>query len=558
MATSPTTSGEAVVQLLRTTYQYSRPVRRECRSIATKPFRPPLTPLLRRLPAFIVSSRQLKEKLVASLATTITALIHDKSLDHEQVIRSCETFTAHAEGQDYPHFGDREIATEGDVAAIATTLEGHLNDFLKKGYKKKLRFREQPALSEQRPDRFLVVDEEKRTVWEDKSWLVFELRGPEIVHLAESPGGRELIFQGEEQHARAILFKIAITMYDTGSWWGLVFGGEGALLFQRVSSEEDSRYGLVCSDILPIDDLYIVVLATLLVPGDIALTNLVPYGIPTPAPCLPPDIQQLTRQNTRQLGLGVTMEVDENIAQHSGSFDHIESDSLSLNIELPGYLPTTLHLNARSTFERLESPPDSPPLRIPTPPPSSYILSFFSKKDVPCQPSAPFLPLVPQHEIHITRTPSIGATGLVFQGTTDHSPLIIKAIPPGWSGVSDLTNEANMYNVLVSLQGTVVPRFYGHFEGQGWSAIVLEDCGTFVAGLDELSRAQRDTALDHARAIHGCGVMHNDLEPRNIVKTPSGAIRLIDFAFSTSGHDCVAANCVELDRFSTLLSPLAV
>ncbi|KAJ6482840.1 hypothetical protein C8R47DRAFT_1132842 [Mycena vitilis] len=480
------TSGEQLAQLLAATYIYSPPNRLHNPSTSTRPFRPVSQPLPSRLPAFVVHSPEFKDKLIASLAPTLTTDTENSTLDNVKVVKCCKAFTDYAACQGYPHFRDQDIATERDVTDIATTLEDHLKGFVKIGYRNKLRFEERRSLSDQRPARFFTVGGAKHVIWENMPCRVFDLCAAEIVQLAQSAHGRQLEFCGEEKHGRAILFKMSVAMHDAECHWAVMFGGDAVLLLQRVSSEVEARYGIVCSGILPITDLYILILATLLVPGHIPLINLTSYTIPTPSPC-----QRFRPQNTSLVGAsGLDGEVSE-----EDSVDNIipESTSLRLYLDLPGHQPARLILNTASA--RLESP-------------SAPQASETQNLD--------FLPPALQHQTNVTELPFISATGTVFR----RSPLIIKAIPPGWTGVPDLVNEANMYNTLVSLQGTVVPRFYGHFGGEGWSAIVLEECGTAVGELNELSLAQRDQVLEHARTLHGCGVMHNDLELRNIVKAP--------------------------------------
>lgn len=69
--------------------------------------------------------------------------------------------------------------------------------------------------------------------------------------------------------------------------------------------------------------------------------------------------------------------------------------------------------------------------------------------------------------------------------------LVLKGVPPYWTGQKELRHEANIYARLSSLQGTVIPKMYGLFEGEGWVVLVLEDCGCSVNNIDSLSLAQR-------------------------------------------------------------------
>ncbi|KAF9036066.1 hypothetical protein BDZ89DRAFT_472036 [Hymenopellis radicata] len=82
-------------------------------------------------------------------------------------------------------------------------------------------------------------------------------------------------------------------------------------------------------------------------------------------------------------------------------------------------------------------------------------------------------------------------TGVVYAAHIGPLALIIKAIPPGYEGESDLRHEAHMYNILASLQGRVLPRMVGFFEGEGWLMLIAEHCGDKVTDISELSLQQR-------------------------------------------------------------------
>ncbi|KAJ7286195.1 kinase-like domain-containing protein [Mycena rebaudengoi] len=146
-----------------------------------------------------------------------------------------------------------------------------------------------------------------------------------------------------------------------------------------------------------------------------------------------------------------------------------------------------------------------------------------------------------------------GATGVVFRATLGPMPLVIKAIPPGWKGVDDLLNEAVVYETLASLQGIALPRSAGLFDGHGWLIIILEDVGRPVTVVSDLSLHQREKLWQQACSIHASGVLHHDLELRNLVTSSSGEVRIVDYAYARLGHQCDASTCVELKRFRGLL-----
>ncbi|KAJ7468472.1 hypothetical protein FB451DRAFT_373959, partial [Mycena latifolia] len=386
--------------------------------------------------------------------------------------------------------------------------------------------KEQRSILNQRPDRFLARGGSNLVVWEDKAWNVFEAAAPKILTLATSDQGRSLAFGGMEEHERAMVYQIAVAAYDRNVFWGLLFGGNHALLFQRVASAEPTRYGLLCSDEIPVQDLFSVVLALLLVPGSAPLVDTASFMAPTPAPCPPGDI--LTRE-----GEGEDMEYE-----NKDSLNILKSSkNVKVIFRVPGYQPTIVSMS------RLPASPDttpaSPPLQSPPDPPP--VLTPPQETAVPT--------------LHICELLSIGATGIVFKATGGSMALVVKAIPPGWTGDGDLRNEALMYDALASLQGSALPRMAGCFQGKGWTILVIEDCGRSVTAEDLpfLSLEQRRMLWRHACSIHGSGIVHHDLEPRNLVVSSSGEVRVIDFAFARAGHVCQQISCTELESFQKLL-----
>jgi hypothetical protein len=96
----------------------------------------------------------------------------------------------------------------------------------------------------------------------------------------------------------------------------------------------------------------------------------------------------------------------------------------------------------------------------------------------------PFFGL-PVLTLNVSELLSTGATGVVFKITANSTALVIKAIPPRWTGAGDLLNEASIYQVLASLQGSALPRMAGCFQGEGWTILIMEHCGSAVG--DDMS-----------------------------------------------------------------------
>jgi len=109
--------------------------------------------------------------------------------------------------------------------------------------------------------------------------------------------------------------------------------------------------------------------------------------------------------------------------------------------------------------------------------------------------------------------------------------------------LAELKKEAAMYNgPLKSLQGEVVPRFYGLFVGTSSKSYIaflaFDNCGK---ALDRsFNRVEMRFAIkiyEAFRRIHDAGIFHGDAEPRNVLRTSDDNAIVIDF--ETAGkHRC--------------------
>ncbi|KAF4605700.1 hypothetical protein EYR40_004489 [Pleurotus pulmonarius] len=94
--------------------------------------------------------------------------------------------------------------------------------------------------------------------------------------------------------------------------------------------------------------------------------------------------------------------------------------------------------------------------------------------------------------------------------------------------VPDLVEEAAMYDAsLRSLQGRVIPKCYGLYEGQGEegqsiACLILERWGECVdRPFWMLALDLRLHILDRLHDIHRCGYWHNDFAERNVLLSKS-------------------------------------
>ncbi|KAK7036582.1 hypothetical protein VNI00_011515 [Paramarasmius palmivorus] len=102
--------------------------------------------------------------------------------------------------------------------------------------------------------------------------------------------------------------------------------------------------------------------------------------------------------------------------------------------------------------------------------------------------------------------------------------------------------EAQHYKEMKGLQGSVIPRFYGLFQGKTLfgdhvAGIILERFGEPVdKSLDDLDRKTKARILDCMDKIHKAGLAPDDIGPENVLSDGKD-IRINDFT-NTYPHEC--------------------
>jgi Tol biopolymer transport system component len=132
----------------------------------------------------------------------------------------------------------------------------------------------------------------------------------------------------------------------------------------------------------------------------------------------------------------------------------------------------------------------------------------------------------------------------------------IKVLPAGFANdperLSRFTREAK---VLASLNHPHIAQIFGLEESDNTGALVME----FVPGSTLECPVDLETAIDYARQIaealeaaHEKGITHRDLKPGNVMVTPDGVIKVLDFGLATApAHD---ANSVDPNNSPTTLA----
>ncbi|KAK0447177.1 hypothetical protein EV421DRAFT_187600 [Armillaria borealis] len=114
--------------------------------------------------------------------------------------------------------------------------------------------------------------------------------------------------------------------------------------------------------------------------------------------------------------------------------------------------------------------------------------------------------------------------------------------------------EVYMYEIALK-DCSLVPRFYGMFQRPvgGWFGFLLENVGDSleeVYGSDwsdvkrGVSATEWQALIDSVKKLHSLGVIHGDLEPRNVAQTTDG-FKFFDFGRSEM-HRCQQDECGEL------------
>ncbi|KAJ7080118.1 hypothetical protein C8R44DRAFT_824457 [Mycena epipterygia] len=116
------------------------------------------------------------------------------------------------------------------------------------------------------------------------------------------------------------------------------------------------------------------------------------------------------------------------------------------------------------------------------------------------------------------------------------------------SALDRLQHEFAVYEFLRTLQGVVIPSLFGMYRNlsDGSSMLVTSYAGVTLKDFDTLCLKDRQTLLLRVVRLHQAGVLHNDLEPRNVVLSERSGPRIIDFDNATLNHTCTGLSCKEL------------
>ncbi|KAJ7633813.1 hypothetical protein DFH06DRAFT_1221718 [Mycena polygramma] len=83
--------------------------------------------------------------------------------------------------------------------------------------------------------------------------------------------------------------------------------------------------------------------------------------------------------------------------------------------------------------------------------------------------------------------------------------------------------------------------------------LVMSDAGTALRDFGDLHPTERRLLLTRLVCLHQAGVLHNDLEPRNVARSKKFGPLIIDFDEASLNHVCPGSSCWELRRLAHVL-----
>ncbi|KAM6493291.1 hypothetical protein JOM56_011425 [Amanita muscaria] len=155
-----------------------------------------------------------------------------------------------------------------------------------------------------------------------------------------------------------------------------------------------------------------------------------------------------------------------------------------------------------------------------------------------------------KQRLWLTRFIASGSTGNVWQCRFDDcddlfAGKVVEVLRLSDAGSRQrLRNEFNVYLTLEKahqsgqLRDRIAPCCHGAFsKGNGVDILILDLCDGILNEWEELRAPERSQVYKLVQDLHRIGIMHGDLEPRNIGRVRGGGLCLIDFSESRR-HIC--------------------
>ncbi|KAF8517635.1 hypothetical protein JB92DRAFT_3303961 [Gautieria morchelliformis] len=132
-----------------------------------------------------------------------------------------------------------------------------------------------------------------------------------------------------------------------------------------------------------------------------------------------------------------------------------------------------------------------------------------------------------------------GSTGEVFSGSWQGKDVAVKIAESKKARVR-LRLESVWYARIAEREPAkdILPTFFGWFRHSFFDMLVLSNEGSALDSWNDLLPDERLELFSMALKLHQAGICHRDLEPRNVLHSITGQLKLVDLSEAVSEHQC--------------------
>ncbi|KAJ6493273.1 hypothetical protein C8R45DRAFT_1095777 [Mycena sanguinolenta] len=126
---------------------------------------------------------------------------------------------------------------------------------------------------------------------------------------------------------------------------------------------------------------------------------------------------------------------------------------------------------------------------------------------------------------------------------------VVAKIAHGVAATQRLDREFVAYSALRTWQGVAIPRVFGLYMGtnQMTKVLLMSDAGKALRDFSDPEPSDKRILFVRIARLHQSGVMHNDLEPRNVTQSGTSGPLIIDFDEASLNHLDAATELAALD-----------
>ncbi|KAJ7712221.1 hypothetical protein B0H16DRAFT_1744432 [Mycena metata] len=132
---------------------------------------------------------------------------------------------------------------------------------------------------------------------------------------------------------------------------------------------------------------------------------------------------------------------------------------------------------------------------------------------------------------------------------------VVVKIARGVAATQRLDREFLAYSTLRTWQGVAIPRMFGMYTStdEKTKVLLMSDAGKTLRDFSDLKPVEKRLVFTSLVRLHQSGVLHNDVEPRNVTRSETSGPFVIDFDEASFHHVCMGPSCKELLRLAQVL-----